>query len=350
MPELYQAARTSIACSVRDAAARIGISRSSFYLAIARGEIPIVKVGSRTLVLDDDLRAYLARQRVVVAPCPSRTTRRDPGFMPTVLEMSRKGFWAIALVLSAPLTWVLREIWGTIIGEGLTKRLEDAFGLKEAEAVSLAIPFVVVIAIIWVIYRIAYHQVRTSQKDLVIPATPRLCCSFAQDIPGCMQNTVRHFSRALPEFQPPFTTVQPSHGAFSLVEDILLYRIKVEALVDSAIKGCCGNLLSISTADGSFPINVTLPFAPAERADAISKTVHGGVPEYLDVFYITAGSQVRIKSHMNLPSSINEQSIFSRNGTYLFVIKITSPDAETESIELLLSWEGEARTAIVSRV
>jgi excisionase family DNA binding protein len=58
--------RLPIACSVRDAAAPIGISRSSFYLLIARGEIPIAKVGNRTLILDDDLRAYLARQRVVV--------------------------------------------------------------------------------------------------------------------------------------------------------------------------------------------------------------------------------------------------------------------------------------------
>lgn len=37
-----------------------------FYLLIARGEIPIAKVGNRTLILDDDLRTYLARQRVVV--------------------------------------------------------------------------------------------------------------------------------------------------------------------------------------------------------------------------------------------------------------------------------------------
>jgi excisionase family DNA binding protein len=70
MFELSQSApaltRTPIAYSVRDAAARIGISRSSLYLLIARGEIPIAKVGNRTLVLDDDLRAYLAGQRVVV--------------------------------------------------------------------------------------------------------------------------------------------------------------------------------------------------------------------------------------------------------------------------------------------
>jgi excisionase family DNA binding protein len=53
-----------LAHCVGDAAARIGISRSSLYLLISRGEIPIAKVGNRTLVLDDDLRAYLIRHRV----------------------------------------------------------------------------------------------------------------------------------------------------------------------------------------------------------------------------------------------------------------------------------------------
>jgi excisionase family DNA binding protein len=53
-----------LAHSVPDAARRIGISRSGLYILIERGEIPIAKVGNRTLVLDDDLRAYLARHRV----------------------------------------------------------------------------------------------------------------------------------------------------------------------------------------------------------------------------------------------------------------------------------------------
>ncbi len=54
-----------LAYSVPDAATRIGVSRSGLYILIARGEIPVAKVGNRTLVLDDDLRAYLARHRIV---------------------------------------------------------------------------------------------------------------------------------------------------------------------------------------------------------------------------------------------------------------------------------------------
>lgn len=54
-----------LAHSVPDAARRIGISRSGLYILIARGEIPVAKVGNRTLVLDDDLRTYLAGHRSV---------------------------------------------------------------------------------------------------------------------------------------------------------------------------------------------------------------------------------------------------------------------------------------------
>jgi excisionase family DNA binding protein len=57
---------SALAYSIPDAAKRIGISRSGLYLLIARGEIPIAKVGGRTLLIDEDLRAYLARQRVFV--------------------------------------------------------------------------------------------------------------------------------------------------------------------------------------------------------------------------------------------------------------------------------------------
>jgi excisionase family DNA binding protein len=54
-----------LAFSIPDAARRIGLSRSGVYVLIGRGELPIVKLGQRTVILDDDLRAYLSRHRKV---------------------------------------------------------------------------------------------------------------------------------------------------------------------------------------------------------------------------------------------------------------------------------------------
>jgi hypothetical protein len=65
-------------------AARIGISKIKE--EIAAGELPIVKIGKRTLVLDEDLRAYLARHRVTrgngngaIPPLPDPAPPAPPG-------------------------------------------------------------------------------------------------------------------------------------------------------------------------------------------------------------------------------------------------------------------------------
>lgn len=48
---------------VPDACRFTGISRSTLYLLIGRGEIEIVKMGAATLVLTDSLRELIERQR-----------------------------------------------------------------------------------------------------------------------------------------------------------------------------------------------------------------------------------------------------------------------------------------------
>jgi excisionase family DNA binding protein len=59
---------SALAYSIPDAAARIGISRSTLYALISAGQIPIAKVGSRTLVLDQDLHDFLLRCRTEIIP------------------------------------------------------------------------------------------------------------------------------------------------------------------------------------------------------------------------------------------------------------------------------------------
>ena len=48
---------------VPDACRFTGLSRSSLYLLIARGEVEIVKMGAATLVLTESLRNLIERQR-----------------------------------------------------------------------------------------------------------------------------------------------------------------------------------------------------------------------------------------------------------------------------------------------
>lgn len=52
-----------ISMRVPDACRYTGISRSTLYLLIARGEVEIVKMGAATLVLTQSLRELIERQR-----------------------------------------------------------------------------------------------------------------------------------------------------------------------------------------------------------------------------------------------------------------------------------------------
>jgi excisionase family DNA binding protein len=68
-----------VAHRIPNAVRLAGISRSVIYQLIKRGQLPIVKIGRRTLIADDDLRALINRHRV------ARTAIRPSAFPPTEL-------------------------------------------------------------------------------------------------------------------------------------------------------------------------------------------------------------------------------------------------------------------------
>jgi excisionase family DNA binding protein len=48
---------------VNDACRFTGISRSTLYLLIARGDIEIIKIGASTLVVTESLRRFINKKR-----------------------------------------------------------------------------------------------------------------------------------------------------------------------------------------------------------------------------------------------------------------------------------------------
>jgi excisionase family DNA binding protein len=53
-----------ISMRVADACRYTGISRSTLYLLIARGEVEVVKMGAATLVLTESLQKLIQKQRI----------------------------------------------------------------------------------------------------------------------------------------------------------------------------------------------------------------------------------------------------------------------------------------------
>lgn len=68
---------------VNEVLALTGLSRSTLYRLVARGELPLVKVCGRTLIARDDLEAMLARMRQPAATPPAWRA------VPTPLRRSR---------------------------------------------------------------------------------------------------------------------------------------------------------------------------------------------------------------------------------------------------------------------
>ncbi|WP_446325701.1 helix-turn-helix transcriptional regulator [Blastomonas sp. CACIA14H2] len=64
-----------ITMRVPDACRFTGISRSTLYLLIARGEVEVIKLGSATLVLTESLRQLIERHRNAAS---SLNTNKDP--------------------------------------------------------------------------------------------------------------------------------------------------------------------------------------------------------------------------------------------------------------------------------
>lgn len=59
----FLAAIDPVSMRIPDACRFTGISRSTLYLLIARGEVEVVKLGSSTLVVTESLRAIIQNRR-----------------------------------------------------------------------------------------------------------------------------------------------------------------------------------------------------------------------------------------------------------------------------------------------
>jgi excisionase family DNA binding protein len=60
IPHAIATSPIPLAVAVREAARRLSVGKSTVWLLIARGELPVVRIGRRTLIRTIDLEAFAA--------------------------------------------------------------------------------------------------------------------------------------------------------------------------------------------------------------------------------------------------------------------------------------------------
>jgi hypothetical protein len=125
-----------------------------------------------------------------------------------------------------------------------------------------------------------YSDIETLNQKL----KPRIKWSFSTSDPGCKRPNTTITATALNNVGVPIQARVPCDW----------FRIKVEADCGVAVSGCKGRLIEIRRGADVIVAgeDLTLPFAPGERDEAIAKTIYPSVPEYLDFLAITHANQV----------------------------------------------------------
>lgn len=192
--------------------------------------------------------------------------------------------------------------------------------------------------IIWLL--IAYIRRRNEALRLNAARAPKLRCSFDLNDPGCRRaNTIVSY-QIVPSMQP----VQMKCNWL---------RLRVDSDSTENVTECRGRLIHIKRGgewvlSGENPI---LPFAQAEQPDATNKVIHPGIPEFLDLIFVTELNQVSLTPHRLVGStSIDWRNLFSQHGEYEIRVAVVAAQGIPSVIDVLFHWAGEFSEARFSTV
>jgi hypothetical protein len=118
-------------------------------------------------------------------------------------------------------------------------------------------------------------------------------------------------------------------------------RVVVHVAGKESVQNCTGYLTEIRKNhekrwEGD---NAKLTFAPGEDSDALSKTIHERMPEFLDVLIITSKNQIHPGTKgRGWPYVPALHEIFSEPGDYFLSVSITGRGIATASPQLTFTW------------
>jgi hypothetical protein len=177
-------------------------------------------------------------------------------------------------------------------------------------------------------------RIRAKQEENLRPK-PRLKCSFDMNDAGCiLRNIIYTETFMVPDQRTQF--VKQSRCDW--------YRIRVDAQ-NGNVPSCQARLISVKRGDSPL-LTGDAPPLPIAHAPAAGKTIHEGVSDYIDLLAIFENNTVDLcVPKERRASSINWSDMFSLPGDYGIRIAVTSPEAPTASIDVILRWTQDRVTS-----
>jgi hypothetical protein len=196
-----------------------------------------------------------------------------------------------------------------------------------------------------------WRKERERVDELSERVRPKLKCSFnmkdtACAVRGVTIQFVKSRHSPLPEGISITAVAMPDFLSSNRITADY-FRLRVETDKSVLVEKCEGHLMAIECEGKSLLGEpVALPFAPSERTDALSRTIHEHVPAYLDVVAITTENKVIVttRNHQR-PSSVQQfEQMFAKAADYRLRLAIAS-DGPTVRCNLLFKWTGDPNTA-----
>jgi hypothetical protein len=184
-------------------------------------------------------------------------------------------------------------------------------------------------------------RIRAKQEQDLQPPKPRLRLSFDMNDAGCVRrNTIVSMPVTLRVRDRPDLTEQVLGQA-----NCDWYRIRIDAQ-NGNVSSCQARLISVTRGGSPLLTGDTppLPIAHGAANDG-TKTIHEGVPDYIDLLAIFQDNTVDLCVPPERRTSSINWGMFDLASDYEIKVAVTSPDAKTISIDVILRWTLDRMTS-----
>ncbi len=237
------------------------------------------------------------------------------------------------------ITLILFYVPRLLFNQKLTQWINQILPTTPKWSLDLILVLILIISILLDLIRYWYPMTRK-----------RLILSYRNDTNCRKVTTRREYKSDFKSCDNRYTTWQSETLiSYHNERNTVYFRIVVSTNYSEGVTNCKGRISKVFN-DNGVQLNSTsieIPFAPGESVDAFNKRIIEGLPEYLDILYITDENVIR--------SPIKKETYFEEigqlinaKGIYYLQIIVDGHKIRPSHIVLKFDWTGDWETAGIS--